>query len=865
MKINVKFQESEEIQSNFVSDDKIYHPYFGEFAGGGIGTTDYLQLDNKPQINSITLEGNLTAEELGLGKVYYDTKENWDAQTHLITERAAIYVYTNYEIIYDAVGNPIEIAGLKIGDGTSYLIDMPFVSDKITAMLLSHIGDNTIHITAAERDFWNNAAQSAIEAAAASAEAAAQSEQNAADYATDSESAAGRAEQANAKAEAAAVTANQAASDASAFAGTASTKATEAASSASAADQAKVTAIQKATDASASATAAAGSATNAGSAASAAAASATAAGNAQTAAETAQGKAEDAQEAVEAVLESIPEDYTELTEDVADLKRAINDPETGINTVEITSDWAKGQLKSDGTSGSSSVRIVTRSFSEALSAGAIVKCNNPDCIFAVAEYSTPSLSDFIAPLSDFGNQYTLLHDAYIKIMIQYADARTIQDSDLTVLPSALTIYPSGNLAYQVRSLENSAQSLEGYQDAAKDGYTFALKYITLVHRQIATDGSIGTVVRNYLASTPDFFSLPYNTVLIFDSPYAGQAYKFDENGNKIYASSQGLNRIFLEANKKYRFQIGYGSISGVLNFDDLRKHAYIYTESRMKTPVSYDFDKLFPGVISANHRGYNRVAPENTLPAYRLSKSKGFACGETDIQWTLDNVPVLLHDATINNVARMPDGSVIPQEIAIKDITYAQALEYDFGIKMGSEYAGTKIATLDEYLTLCRNLDYYTILQIGSSDPTIATQERCVALLEKAKHYGMQKSVLWLCANFEQAQWLIEADPCACVGLYGYSITESGIDSLASCLTGYNRLWFGFAYGKGEGTLNWNSDTAHNLCISRNIMIDVYDANLDASILALKPAVKIITSDYAVPSLVLYDNNIGDPNTGVLD
>ena len=155
MRINVKFQECENFKTDFVQNDQIIHPYFGEFASDG-GTNDYSTLKNKPQINSITLEGNLTAEQLGLGKIYYDTKQGWDTQTYLIAERAAVYVYSDYEVIYDDQMNPTFIAGLKIGDGTSYLIDLPFVTDKMASILLNHIGDSSVHLTDAEREFWNN-------------------------------------------------------------------------------------------------------------------------------------------------------------------------------------------------------------------------------------------------------------------------------------------------------------------------------------------------------------------------------------------------------------------------------------------------------------------------------------------------------------------------------------------------------------------------------------------------------------------------------------------------------------------------------------------------------------------------------------
>lgn len=117
---------------------------------------DYRVLTNKPQINSVTLEGNLSASDLGLGSVFYDTTANWALQPMTIAEYAGIYIYSDHEVIYDEVGNPTFIAGIKIGDGSSYLADMPFITDAMTAMLLQHIGNSAVHLTAAEREFWNN-------------------------------------------------------------------------------------------------------------------------------------------------------------------------------------------------------------------------------------------------------------------------------------------------------------------------------------------------------------------------------------------------------------------------------------------------------------------------------------------------------------------------------------------------------------------------------------------------------------------------------------------------------------------------------------------------------------------------------------
>ena len=48
------------------------------------------------------------------------------------------------------------VPGIKIGDGLAYGIDLPFVGDDIAEDLLSHINNTTIHMTAAERTKWNN-------------------------------------------------------------------------------------------------------------------------------------------------------------------------------------------------------------------------------------------------------------------------------------------------------------------------------------------------------------------------------------------------------------------------------------------------------------------------------------------------------------------------------------------------------------------------------------------------------------------------------------------------------------------------------------------------------------------------------------
>jgi glycerophosphoryl diester phosphodiesterase len=83
-----------------------------------------------------------------------------------------------------------------------------------------------------------------------------------------------------------------------------------------------------------------------------------------------------------------------------------------------------------------------------------------------------------------------------------------------------------------------------------------------------------------------------------------------------------------------------------------------------------------------------------------------------DVAFTSDNVPVLLHDTTINRTARTADGAAISTTIDISSITYAQALEYDFGIYKGSQYAGLKIPKLQDVLIYLRQKNCCAILDL---------------------------------------------------------------------------------------------------------------------------------------------------------
>ncbi|MCC6699328.1 MAG: glycerophosphodiester phosphodiesterase [Candidatus Hydrogenedentes bacterium] len=99
------------------------------------------------------------------------------------------------------------------------------------------------------------------------------------------------------------------------------------------------------------------------------------------------------------------------------------------------------------------------------------------------------------------------------------------------------------------------------------------------------------------------------------------------------------------------------------------------------------------------HRGDQKNAPENTLPAFRLAVEKGAHQIEFDVQLSKDNALLLMHDATVD---RTTDGAGKVSELA-----FDQLRALDAGSWFRAEFAGTRVPTLREALetipppTLC--------------------------------------------------------------------------------------------------------------------------------------------------------------------
>ncbi len=97
------------------------------------------------------------------------------------------------------------------------------------------------------------------------------------------------------------------------------------------------------------------------------------------------------------------------------------------------------------------------------------------------------------------------------------------------------------------------------------------------------------------------------------------------------------------------------------------------------------------------HRGASYHAPENTRAAFVKAHELEADGVETDLQLTADGQIVIHHNYYIDNTS---DGK---GAILLK--TVQELKTYDFGAYKGSEYAGERILTLEEFLPLVEDME----------------------------------------------------------------------------------------------------------------------------------------------------------------
>jgi glycerophosphoryl diester phosphodiesterase len=121
------------------------------------------------------------------------------------------------------------------------------------------------------------------------------------------------------------------------------------------------------------------------------------------------------------------------------------------------------------------------------------------------------------------------------------------------------------------------------------------------------------------------------------------------------------------------------------------------------------------------HRGFSRLAPENTVVAAKKAVEIGADGSECDVILTSDGEVVVIHDTTVD---RTTNGKG-----RVAELSLAQIKALDAGSWKDPSFANERIPTLDEMLAVTKNVACKPVIELKGDGVT----EKTVAAIQAAK------------------------------------------------------------------------------------------------------------------------------------
>lgn len=110
------------------------------------------------------------------------------------------------------------------------------------------------------------------------------------------------------------------------------------------------------------------------------------------------------------------------------------------------------------------------------------------------------------------------------------------------------------------------------------------------------------------------------------------------------------------------------------------------------------------------HRGAGKLAPENTLAAFRLGASFGYRMFECDVKLSNDGIPFLLHDDSLTRTTNATEKLGADSQALGGDHPWGTLAQLDAGSWHSPSFAGEPLPTLEAIARYClRNACFLNI------------------------------------------------------------------------------------------------------------------------------------------------------------
>ena len=217
------------------------------------------------------------------------------------------------------------------------------------------------------------------------------------------------------------------------------------------------------------------------------------------------------------------------------------------------------------------------------------------------------------------------------------------------------------------------------------------------------------------------------------------------------------------------------------------------TAARTASPVEKLLNAGRPLVIG--HRGYCQMAPENTLPSFKLAKSAGADLVELDYHHTKDGVPVVIHDfeldRTTDAVAKWGG-----KNIRVDSKTAAVLRSLDAGKWFDARFADTRLPSLSEALDLIQDGSMTLIERKGGEAATL------VKLLQERK---LVNQLIVQSFDWAYLEDFHQQEPAQVLGALGPPATRGG-KKLSDAEKMLDASWIAGAAKTGARVIGWSQN-----------------------------------------------------------
>ncbi len=224
-------------------------------------------------------------------------------------------------------------------------------------------------------------------------------------------------------------------------------------------------------------------------------------------------------------------------------------------------------------------------------------------------------------------------------------------------------------------------------------------------------------------------------------------------------SRVGLDSVELDVKEKYFKPAGFGNPPAAhYQYIEKGRRPWKYRPSGSAIVRTEEW-MGYPRVCA--HRGFNTVAPENSMPAFGAAVAMGADEIEFDLWPTKDKEVVSCHDRKLDRVS---DGTGF-----IYDYTYEELLKFDFGSKFGEKFKGLRIIKFEEIL---KKLSCHTIMNIHIKTVVKGQktdEDYLKKIIDLIYQYDAQKHVYFMTGDDLMMEQLRDLAPeiCRCMGAGG--------------------------------------------------------------------------------------------------